>query len=122
MSEGSVVQVGRLPPGVRAGVALRCGVFGAGDGLAKESGVVRLQLHGVQGKLLEGGKESVLALVLARGVSGGGMGVLCGTGCVCGGEGVICSADMVVPVDGSRVSKDQSPKLVWGGGSEVCFL
>ena len=68
----------------------------AGDGLASESGVVRLRLPGGSEATSEGGEESVLALalalVLARGVAGGGMGAFGGTGCSSAGEGPV---DMV---------------------------
>jgi hypothetical protein len=80
----------------------RVGVLRAGDGLASESGVVRLRLPGVSGAMSEGGEESdlALALVLARGVAGGGMGAFGGTGCACGGEGALAPVDMVAWLSG----------------------
>lgn len=89
----------RLRWGVLAGLARsRTGVLRADDGLASESGVVRLRLPGVSGATSEGGEESVLALVLAlvliRGVAGGGIGAFGG------GEGPL---DMV-----ARLTNDQS--------------
>jgi hypothetical protein len=99
MHDGSDVQQRNLPPGVRAGVRLRCFGLIANDGLASEGGVVRLRLPGVLETISESDLGLALALVFPTGVAGGGIGVSPDTGRVVNGEVALALDDIVELID-----------------------